>query len=164
MTCKVNHALYEEISPSHIRLEQIFSSIYDYENIRQRFYDSFLEVSEYLAQLQDLSRTHYVKTALAIIQNNYWQDISLNSVADEIGISASYLSTLFKSETSMNFTHYVNQFRIKKALIMLRESSLSIEQIAKECGYNNYDYFFKVFKKNTGMTPSAYLSSVSSRK
>ncbi len=164
LTCKINHISYEEISPSHIPLEQIFSSVYDYENIRRRFYDSFLEVSEYLSQLQDLSQSHYVKAAVAIIQNSYQQDISLNNVADKIGISPGYLSTLFKSETSMSFTHYVNQLRIKKARIMLQDDSLSLEQIARECGYNNYDYFFKVFKKITGTTPSAYTTGSFSTK
>lgn len=163
LTCKVNHALYEEISPSHIQLEQIFSSVYDYETIRQRFYDSFLEVVEYLSGLQDISHSGYVQAALSIIQNKYNEDISLNSVAEEIGISGSYLSTLFKSETSMNFSQYVNQFRIKKTLTLLKETSLSTREIAKKCGYYNYDYFFKAFKKVTGMTPSAYLHKNSNK-
>ena len=159
LTCKIHHIVYENVSPSHIQLNRLFSSVCDYEAIKFQFYSSFYEVADYLQKPKELSKSHYIKLALNIIQERYTENISLNEIAEEIHISSGYLSTLFKQETSMGFTEYINRLRIKKALILLKETTLTIYDIASRCGYNNYEYFFKVFKKYTGKTPSAYINS-----
>jgi len=107
LTCKLNHVVYEKISPSHIDLEQIFSSTYSYESVKQRFFNTFSEVVAYFNGIQDIASSHYIKQAISIIQSRFYQDLSLESISDEIGISSSYLSTLFKKVTGMTPTLYV---------------------------------------------------------
>jgi two-component system response regulator YesN len=99
----------------------------------------------------------YVKSAIAYMNRDYSKSISLQSVADEIGISMGYLSTIFKTETGQGFADYLNSLRISSAIHLLELGERDFHQIAKKCGFQDYAYFFKVFKKRMGITPKNYL-------
>ena len=74
-------------------------------------------------------------------------------------MNKSYFSHLFSKETGMNFTDYLEQVRIFKAQILLRDTSDSIASISEQVGYTSQSYFSKAFKKNTGITPNTYRAS-----
>jgi two-component system response regulator YesN len=71
-------------------------------------------------------------------------------------MNESYLSDLFKKETGSSFSSYLSNVRIDQSKDLLRQVDLKTQDIAEMVGYNNSRYFIKVFKKNTGMTPSEY--------
>lgn len=96
------------------------------------------------------------------INLNLTEDLSLNRLAGEYKVNPSYLSTLFKKEMGTTITHYVNQQRIKKAIILLNSTNLSVQDIAGECGIFDVNYFRKQFKKMTGQTPTAYMKQIHS--
>lgn len=96
-----------------------------------------------------LSAVHY-------IQNNYQKPISANTAAKEVGISSAYFSTLFKQETGLSFTEYLTEFRMEKARQLLEDKSIYIYEIGDRVGYPDPNYFCKVFKRCTGMSPAAY--------
>ena len=83
-------------------------------------------------------------------------DLSLSTLAAELGINGSYLSNLFKKETGITLTAYVNRKRIEKAIFLLNTTSDSVQNIAYVCGINDVNYFTNVFKKIMNMTPSEY--------
>ncbi|MDO5402126.1 MAG: helix-turn-helix transcriptional regulator [Eubacteriales bacterium] len=83
-------------------------------------------------------------------------DLSLSCLAEKLGINSSYLSNLFKKETNITLTAYVNAKRIERAIFLLNTTSDSIQNIACFCGINDVNYFTKVFKKIMNMTPSEY--------
>ena len=90
------------------------------------------------------------------IRENYAENITLTDLSKKYGISISHLSSLLKTELKLSFTEYIASRRIQKAKELLGDDKLSIEEIAEKVGYNDYFYFTKVFKKNTGISPSKY--------
>jgi len=100
--------------------------------------------------------SNLINQTLLYIDKNYDQDLTLGQVASEIGVSYSYLSRKFKEECGQGFSDYLNQLRIKKAKKMITAGNRNIKEIVNQVGFNNYNYFFKVFKDFEGITPSEY--------
>ncbi|MBC7961290.1 MAG: helix-turn-helix transcriptional regulator [Vallitaleaceae bacterium] len=97
-----------------------------------------------------------IEIALEHIHHNYARDLSLKELADLVHVSLPYFSSLFKSTTGTNLTHYINKIRIHKSLDLLRNHDLKIIHIAFECGFNSTTSFNNAFKKFMGMTPSEF--------
>lgn len=97
-----------------------------------------------------------ILSAIHYTQNNYQKPISSNTVAKEVGISTAYFSTLFKQETGRSFTEYLTDLRMEKARQLLEDKSIYIYEIGDQVGYPDPNYFCKVFKRHTGMSPEAY--------
>lgn len=100
--------------------------------------------------------SHHISKAIRFITDNYASDISLGIAANALKLNPSYLSRLFKEETQMTFTEYLNRVRIQTSCLLMESGSYSLKQISREVGFLNYTYFFKVYKIITGMTPQAY--------
>ncbi len=94
----------------------------------------------------------YVAKAFLYIKKMYSRNISLEDVAALVGISPFYLSRLLKQELNETFVEILTKVRVAEALALLRDSGKTIRQIGEEVGYSNTTYFYKVFKKQTGMT------------
>lgn len=97
-----------------------------------------------------------MKQIIKEIQERYTENITLSGLAETYGISIGYLSVQIKAELGLSFSEYITSKRIQKAKELLTDERLSIEAIAEMTGYNDYFYFIKVFKKNTGISPSKY--------
>lgn len=97
-----------------------------------------------------------VKEAIEYINNNFMNKISLNSLSQHLHINESYLSKLFKKETNINFTDYLNETRINKSLDLIKNTDLNLMDIALTVGFEDQSYFTKVFKKFVGETPKQY--------
>lgn len=100
---------------------------------------------------QDLysSITQYVK-------DHYREAITLQDVADHAHVSFTYASKLFKRYADTNYSKYLTGLRIEEACRLLSGTDKSTEQICFEIGYQDYFYFNKIFKKQTGLTPLQY--------
>jgi len=92
---------------------------------------------------------HYIEEHLAT-------DISLNAVAEYVGLNPSYFSRLYKQMTGMGFSEYVNEYRNLKAKELLLNSSKKVNEIAAELGYNSGLAFIRFFKKMNQATPQEY--------
>ncbi len=97
-----------------------------------------------------------VQEAKLYIEGHYRQGLTLEEVAEEIGLSSSYLSTIFKNETGVRFSEYITDCRMKKAKDLLRNTKLSMIQVADQVGYKDQKYFSKTFKKEVGIKPSVF--------
>lgn len=93
-----------------------------------------------------------------------WNDLSLKCLAEEYSVNPSYLSALFKKEMGMTITAFINEQRMKQAVLYLNSTSLRIQTIATEVGFTDLNYFSKVFKKYTGITPSDYRKKIVGKK
>lgn len=85
--------------------------------------------------------------------------LSLESVAEGLGISPSHLSRLLNQEGNTSFTHYLNGFRVEEAIQLLGNASFNrytMTAIGLESGFNSKSAFFRIFKEKTGQSPSAY--------
>ncbi|MDE6108328.1 MAG: helix-turn-helix transcriptional regulator, partial [Oscillospiraceae bacterium] len=79
-------------------------------------------------------------------------------IAEQLGISPSYLNRQFRAAAGVSVGDAIQHVRIDKVCKLLRESDLPVEQIARQAGYSNTKYFFVLFKKYTGKTPSQFRS------
>lgn len=93
---------------------------------------------------------------LDTIRKRYDEDLSLEMIADSLGLTPSYVSRYVKEKTGSNFSDCLNEVRIKKAKELLRTSNVQVRDIATRVGYVNVTSFIRMFKKVTGMTPSEY--------
>lgn len=91
-----------------------------------------------------------------LIREQLEQNISLQSIAEQVHLSPKYLSDLFKKETGENFIDYVRRYRMERAKFLLQTTQLKIYEIADLTGYSNTKYFMTIFRQETGMTPSEY--------
>ncbi len=108
------------------------------------------------AKAQAYSDNALLDAALNYIEKNYAKDITLARVANEISVNYYYLSRLFKNEINMNFKEYLTQKRLSMSLILLKDVSNKIYDVAKKCGYNNVNIFNEAFKKHYGVTPMEF--------
>jgi two-component system response regulator YesN len=103
--------------------------------------------------------SEHLNKAIGYITQNYAEDLSLSSVADRVFVSEYYLSHLFRKEMNTTFSNYVCRIRIAKAKEFLKSDKLAqIQEIAGKVGFNDANYFAKIFKKTTGVTPKEYHS------
>lgn len=97
-----------------------------------------------------------IRDAKQYIYDHFSQNITLESVSEQIGFNPTYFSTLFKKETGENFLEYVTELRIQKAKHYLMQTDYDVAEIASSVGYGDLKYFSKLFKKNTGLSPSEF--------
>jgi two-component system response regulator YesN len=104
-----------------------------------------------------------IHKALALLNENYHTNLTLESIADRVYLNASYFSDLFKKEVGQTFIEYLSHLRVEKAKELLNNFDLKISEIATLTGFDDSNYFAKVFKKYVGMTPSQYREALSAR-
>ena len=107
------------------------------------------------------SSSQYVINAIKYIQFNYSHDISIDDIAKAVGVSRSHLYRVFMSNVGQSPIDYLTNYRISEACYLLKNSELSIAEIAVSVGFFDQFYFSRVFKKNKGVPPSRYLSTLS---
>lgn len=95
------------------------------------------------------------------LELHYAENISMQSTSQTMGYSESYFCKLFKDCFHVNFSTYLNEFRIEKAKAMMTNTRGNVKYIGLACGYSDPNYFARVFKRMTGRTPSEYRDSVS---
>ena len=97
-----------------------------------------------------------IEVAKEYINEHIGDDISLEDVADKLGLNASYFSQLFKKETGENFIQYRIRLRMEKAKDLLLQGDIKVIDIPFLIGLNDHPHFTKTFKKYTGYTPSNF--------
>ena len=95
----------------------------------------------------------YVREVLIYLSYHYGENDVIDTLSSKIGISKNYLSRIFRSHTGCTVVHYINQFRCYKAMSLIAEG-VSITSAALQVGYNDYNYFSRVFKQIVGFSPS----------
>lgn len=127
----------EKLESAGVLLEMLAAFIVDYEYIR-------------------LAETGKVDSIKKYIKKNLDKHLSLADIAGFHDISIPYMSTLFKKTTGMTINSYINQQRLERAKYLLTSTSLSMKEISAEIGYDNQNYFSRVFKKHMQISASEY--------
>lgn len=100
-----------------------------------------------------------VKTAVSIIHTRYGESLSIGSVAEGMGINPAYLGQLVRMHVGVTFHRLLQDTRLEHASLLLRQTTLSISQIALEVGIRDVEYFSRQFRDRVGMSPLAYRSA-----
>ncbi|WP_246013841.1 helix-turn-helix transcriptional regulator [Companilactobacillus suantsaicola] len=110
-----------------------------------------------LKRIKHLSTSNAsIISAIEFIDNNLDKRLTLDQVSGKVYLSDYYFSKLFKRETGLSFSVYLNARKIQKAMILLKESDKSINEISDELGFTRLSYFSQTFKKYTGYAPTKF--------
>ena len=94
--------------------------------------------------------------------DQHYTDVNFSQsiMAEELGVSQNYLSSQFKAYFGVTMVSYVNSLRAEKAASLLKNTEMTVQEIATDCGFSNGDSLARVFKKKYGVTPSDYRSGI----
>jgi len=143
-------------STGYIRKMESFESIDELSiwlsGIMHRFMDLLFDYRQ-------IKHSDLVFRVMEYIRVHFNEKLNLDDLAKHVCLSKSYLSSIFKKETGMSISMYINKVRVENSKRMLRDTTLSLAYIAGECCFDDQSYFSKVFKAHTGMSPKKYRDS-----
>jgi len=107
------------------------------------------------------SRT--VRQAMAYIHEHYADSISRTELASRLAVSDRYLTRCFNEEMSITPVTYLNRYRIRKAKELLEKGTFTVTEVAQMVGFSDSNYFGRVFREETGVSPSTYARNPQAR-
>jgi two-component system, response regulator YesN len=154
----------EQVIPELDSIDTLLANISTIDQLREQTYRILASVLALRDKLPGSPHTLIIYQAKKYIDSHYADpDLSLNSVAAQVNLSANHLSVVFSQETPQTFKEYLTEVRINKAKALLRTTSSSVAEIAYQVGYNDPHYFSAAFKKNTGLSPTEFRLQASNR-
>ena len=148
-------SMFEEAYPGIVQVQHHDTSTM--ERLRDMEFYVKDTVVRILEQLKGTTRySPRLMLAVSLIRHNPADDLSLQALADQIGMSQASLSSQFRYETGMTLPEFVARSRISTACRLLRETSLSVNEIAQATGFTTIQYFRKTFRKYMGVTATQY--------
>lgn len=132
-----------------------------FESILSWFVHNILLIIDNMKNQKDcITEDETISKIKKYIKDNYYENITLNTLSEKFFLNPSYLSDLFKSETGENFLDFLTKIRIEKSLELMKDRELKIYEIAQMVGYNSEKHFHRTFKKITNLTPGDYRRSM----
>ncbi|GMQ60103.1 hypothetical protein AN1V17_45030 [Vallitalea sediminicola] len=135
--------------------EEILNKFDNINDIINYLYTTILDIFN-LGNVNDLDYKSRMKLSIQYIEQHFQEQISVNDLAYKFDMNTSYFSTLFKKETGITVVKYLTDMRINYACKLLKDTSKSVVDISRKVGFEDSQYFFRVFKKVKEMTPLAY--------
>jgi two-component system response regulator YesN len=150
------HALNYVEKPININelkeeLKKAVDSCLKDKKVRDAAGEKCLEVNK-----EESSKQRTINQIKQYIDGHYSQELTVKAIAEHVFLSPAYLSYLFKSVTDTNLNEYITGVRVEKSKEFLINKRIKLFEVAKRVGYNDPNYYAKVFKRITGLTPSAY--------
>ena len=109
-------------------------------------------------------RTAIIRAEIgSFIDAHYREDISMQDAAAALRYSDAYFCKLFKQCFKVNFSAYLNEYRVNRARQLMLDPRLNMKDIGAAVGYSDANYFTRVFKRLTGQTPSEYRMAVAEK-
>lgn len=160
----ISQLLYAFLGEKGIAANRLFQgSDYHFLSLNARYSLRYMEMYlKYLITViqHHLNRSDQKKTLASSIREyvdqHYAEDIHRNVLSDVFYLDPNYGSKIFKKETGISFQDYIIRKRVEAAKELLRDTTLPINAVANQVGYDNYSYFSRLFKKMTRMTPVEY--------
>lgn len=156
-----------------LEIRQCFNKLFD---ANQQVYSKPLQLTSalyaFLALLLESSQQEssfsqqktmkdlYVAQAISFMKNNYARTITIEEMAQTLGLSRKYITSLFKAAIGTPPQHYLGEIRLSKACELLTSTSLSIKEIAYSVGYTDQLHLSRMFKKLHGISPSQYRDGI----
>ena len=135
--------LYFERSTAHLLCSFLYKMIQLHKNSNHGFPDGTIRVNP-VVKIKDYIKEHYR------------EEISLSTLAENVGYTKNYICRLFKENSDITINEFLNSVRIHRAVDLLLSSDMDITEISKASGYTNIYHFMKTFKKLTKMSPESY--------
>ncbi len=124
--------------------------------IRQCVEGYVKELLEWFCSLKE-DVNHRVATFVEdYIEKHYKEPVSIEELAEKIGLSPGYVRSIFKNSKGMTVKAYLSEYRLEKACSLLKNTSLGVGRIGQLVGYDNVSYFCSIFQKRYGKTPNEW--------
>ena len=98
----------------------------------------------------------YIESAVQYIEDRCFYRLTVEDVADHVGVERTYLYRIFKRELGCSVSEYIQKRKINKAQTLLLESNITATEIANSLCFDSVSHFSKAFKRLTGFTPTEY--------
>ena len=159
--------LLRKVEEVGVQEQEIFQEMNMYEKLSAL--ETIEEIEKYLIQkyeklqeiiLEKRKNSFYskvVREAIGYIQQNYSKKISLTKMAEQLAVSPAHLSRTFKKDTGMNITAYMNEIRLEAAKKIMSDGIVTMNEVAFMSGFENYNYFYILFKEKYNITQSEYI-------
>lgn len=125
-------------------------------------YKIFYECSTLKKRKEKHSKNEYVEQALDFIDVNYHRSITIQTIADAIGLERTYFYRIFKQNMEVSPSKYLIMHRINASLKLLEETMLNVTTIAHSCGFSDISSYCRHFKRIVKITPKQYRENVQS--
>ncbi len=102
-------------------------------------------------------KTSIVNVAIGHINKHFTEEVTLNDIATYVNLSPQHFSKIFKEATGFGYVEWVNNLRITKARELINTTDKTIKEICFIVGYNDPNYFSRIFKKYVGISPTDYM-------
>lgn len=109
-----------------------------------------------LSESDQYTKSHIIKQVHELVGSHSGHELSVKTIADHVFLHPVYLSKIYKAETGEGLGDYIIRRRMERALYLLKNTNKKIYEITTELGYQNPQYFSKMFKKHYGMTPNEF--------
>lgn len=152
MKCEINLQVLFEID--YIPYEEIESK-QNIDDIKNWFVSIIKKIVYINNEKNNLYRSEILK-AVDYIEKHCTEDIFLRDVANHVNISPNYFSMIFKKEMGVVFSEFLLNIRLEKSKILLKKKGIKIYEVAYKAGFNNNQYFNRIFKQKYGVTPLAF--------
>ena len=119
-------------------------------------YNLFFNLLSSLEEMDRKSTSQLVRSSISYIRDHYAENITLTEISGHLYVSPTYFSKIFSQEMGRPFSRYLLEYRISKAIELLRDPNNKVSAIATDCGFSDVTYFSKAFKSVTGMSPHRY--------
>lgn len=157
------HDVIREMEKEYLNRKKYWE-MYVGADLRRMFITIFRECADVLSMMKIGNGVTVAYNVMNYLNHHFAEDISVNSIAAALFLNRDYISHVFKDETGYSVMAYVISLRINRAKLLLAETDRSITDIAMECGYTDFTYFSKQFKKHTNMSPSKFRKDASQKK
>lgn len=114
-----------------------------------------MDMKEYYVRAE--TESPYITQMLKITEDHFADKISVESIAEELGVSASYLSRKFKNATGLTYLDFLNKYRVQQAIKLLETGKYKIYEVSDMTGFTDYKHFNTVFKRYTNQAPSEFM-------
>ncbi len=146
--------LAQRLEEVHIRKVEMAQSVTQLANVNREMMADFLDAVHRARQNAGLSAV--VQECIIFVQANLTTPFTLTDLARSVGYTEYYLTRKFKKETGENLTDYIRKVRLERAKILLRTTNQTIQSISEQFQFGTRNYFTRVFRNETGMTPAQY--------
>lgn len=151
-------AFYRCPPNTHVKFQDLLDIYVE----KQEFYRERLAAMLKTIIIESMLYTNYdrtpelVKEVKQYLEENYGRNITNQEIGDAFSYHPNYVNRIFKEATGETVHHYLNETRLKKALKMILETDVTMEQIGRECGFLSCAYFIKCFREKYGTSPFKY--------
>ena len=151
-----NEYIYSAVYEEHLKVKESIKCCRKFSQLHEIMIDFFIFVGQIDKNNKLDSKSRITNEMKEFINNNYFKDLDINQLSSMFNRSPNYLSHLFSEICGETFSKYLNKVRIERSKELLKKPDYTLYCIAKDIGYSDQRYFIKMFKKNTGLTPTEF--------